>query len=66
MLNDGVGVDRAMGSELLPWPKRLTAPPRRLEELGISSDEFLHDNVSLGIPSIYFNQTSIFCQFLAY
>lgn len=48
MLNDGVGVDRAMGSELLPWPKRLTTPPPRLEELGISSDVFLHDNVSLG------------------
>ncbi|KAJ3699026.1 hypothetical protein LUZ61_002731 [Rhynchospora tenuis] len=37
-------VDRAMGSELLPWPKRLTAPPPRLEELGINSDKFLQDN----------------------
>jgi len=30
---------------LLPWPQRLTTPPPRLEELGISSNNFSEDNV---------------------
>ncbi|XP_020589065.1 probable methyltransferase PMT9 [Phalaenopsis equestris] len=38
-------VNRAKGSELLPWPQRLTAPPPRLEELGISSDKYQEDNL---------------------
>ncbi|KAK1295554.1 putative methyltransferase PMT9 [Acorus calamus] len=31
------------GSGLLPWPQRLTAPPPRLEELGISSKHYHED-----------------------
>ncbi|KAJ1260505.1 hypothetical protein BS78_10G237200 [Paspalum vaginatum] len=38
-------VNKFKGSELLPWPQRLTAPPPRLEELGISSNNFSEDNV---------------------
>ncbi|KAH7532431.1 hypothetical protein FEM48_Zijuj04G0019100 [Ziziphus jujuba var. spinosa] len=34
---------RARGSGLDPWPQRLTAAPPRLEELGISPEEFLED-----------------------
>ncbi|KAJ3695454.1 hypothetical protein LUZ60_000831 [Juncus effusus] len=37
-------VHRAKGSEILPWPQRLNAPPPRLEELKISSQKFLEDN----------------------
>ncbi|KAK3134414.1 hypothetical protein QOZ80_6AG0548840 [Eleusine coracana subsp. coracana] len=37
-------VNRAKGSELLPWPQRLTAPPPRLEELGTDSNNFTQDN----------------------
>ncbi|KAJ6794935.1 putative methyltransferase PMT9 isoform X1 [Iris pallida] len=37
-------VNRAKGSELAPWPLRLTAPPPRLEELGISSEKYQEDN----------------------
>lgn len=36
-------VHRAKGSELLPWPQRVTAPPPRLEEIGISSDKYRED-----------------------
>lgn len=36
-------VNRAKGSELVPWPQRLIAPPPRLEELGISSDKYQED-----------------------
>jgi hypothetical protein len=39
------GVNKVKGSELLPWPQRLTAPPPRLEEIGISSKNFSEDNV---------------------
>lgn len=31
------------GSGLVPWPKRLTAAPPRLEEIGIRSEEFQED-----------------------
>uniref|UniRef100_A0A0D9WTF4 Uncharacterized protein n=1 Tax=Leersia perrieri TaxID=77586 RepID=A0A0D9WTF4_9ORYZ len=37
-------VHKVKGSNLLPWPQRLTAPPPRLEELGISSNNFSEDN----------------------
>ncbi|KAI4970530.1 hypothetical protein ZWY2020_001444 [Hordeum vulgare] len=37
-------VNKVKGSELLPWPQRLTAPPPRLEEIGISSKNFSKDN----------------------
>eukprot|EP01018_Ginkgo_biloba_P030228 Gb_17864 [translate_table: standard] len=33
----------AKGSGLAPWPKRLTAPAPRLEELGISNEDFQKD-----------------------
>ncbi|CAN6220323.1 unnamed protein product [Urochloa humidicola] len=36
--------NKVKGSELLPWPQRLTAPPPRLEELGIGSDNFSEDS----------------------
>jgi hypothetical protein len=50
------GVNRVKGSELLPWPQRLTASPPRLEELGIHSDNFSQDNVSY--PMTCFANTS--------
>ncbi|XP_043724743.1 probable methyltransferase PMT9 isoform X1 [Telopea speciosissima] len=34
---------RERGSGLLPWPRRLTAAPPRLKELGISSEEYQED-----------------------
>ncbi|CAA0824527.1 Probable methyltransferase PMT9 [Striga hermonthica] len=34
---------REKWSGLKPWPQRLTAAPPRLEEIGISADEFLKD-----------------------
>lgn len=37
---------RARGSGLDPWPQRLTAASPRLEELGVSPEEFLEDTVS--------------------
>ncbi|XP_047059158.1 probable methyltransferase PMT9 [Lolium rigidum] len=37
-------VHKVKGSDLLPWPQRLTAPPPRLEEIGISSKNFSDDN----------------------
>ncbi|VAH68853.1 unnamed protein product [Triticum turgidum subsp. durum] len=37
-------VNKFKGSELLPWPQRLTAPPPRLEEIGISSKNFSEDS----------------------
>ncbi|KAK8950553.1 putative methyltransferase PMT9 [Platanthera guangdongensis] len=37
-------VNRAKGSELVPWPRRLTAPPPRLEEIGVSSEKYHEDN----------------------
>lgn len=33
-------------SGLLPWPQRLTAAPPRLEEIGVSAEEFQEDTVS--------------------
>ncbi|CAN6462129.1 unnamed protein product [Victoria cruziana] len=33
----------AMGSELMPWPARLTAPPPRLSDLGITPSKFKKD-----------------------
>lgn len=37
---------RARGTGLNPWPHRLTSAPPRLEEIGISPEEFLEDTVS--------------------
>ncbi|XP_073100455.1 probable methyltransferase PMT9 isoform X2 [Elaeis guineensis] len=37
-------VNRAKGSELVLWPRRLTTPPPRLEELSISPENFIEDN----------------------
>ncbi|KAA8548163.1 hypothetical protein F0562_004576 [Nyssa sinensis] len=37
---------REKGSGLEPWPQRLTAAPPRLEEVGVSPDEFQKDTVS--------------------
>lgn len=34
---------REKGSGLEPWPRRLTAPPPRLEEIGTSIEEFQND-----------------------
>lgn len=34
------------GSGLAPWPRRLTAAPPRLEDIGISPEEFVEDTVS--------------------
>lgn len=34
---------KGKGSGLLPWPQRLNAPPPRLEEIGISAEEFQSD-----------------------
>lgn len=34
---------RAKGSGLVPWPQRLTTPPPRLDELGISTEKYQED-----------------------
>lgn len=34
------------GSGLEPWPLRLTVAPPRLDEIGVSPDEFQKDTVS--------------------
>lgn len=39
-------VHRQKGSGLVPWPQRLTTAPSRLEEFGISAEEFQEDTVS--------------------
>ncbi|KAL5718040.1 hypothetical protein ACHQM5_010981 [Ranunculus cassubicifolius] len=36
-------VDTENGSGLVPWPRRLTAAPPRLEEVGISSERYQED-----------------------
>ncbi|XP_062010231.1 probable methyltransferase PMT9 [Rosa rugosa] len=36
-------VHRDRGSRLAPWPQRLTTPPPRLEEIGVSPEEFQED-----------------------
>lgn len=36
-------VHRQKGSGLVPWPQRLTTAPSRLEEFGISAEEFQED-----------------------
>ena len=35
----------AKGSGLVPWPKRLTTPPPRLEDLNVGEGEFKKDTV---------------------
>lgn len=35
------------GSGLQPWPKRLNGPPARLDEIGVSHDQFQEDTVSI-------------------
>lgn len=37
---------RERWSGLVPWPQRLTAAPPRLEEIGITAEEFQKDTVS--------------------
>lgn len=39
------------GSGLVPWPKRLTEAPPRLEEIGVSAEEFHEDTVCFCIYS---------------
>ena len=34
------------GSGLVPWPQRRTAAPPRLEDIGVSPEEFSEDTVS--------------------
>lgn len=51
---------RAKGSELAPWPQRLTAPPSRLDELGISAEKYQEDTVS------FCNLVSRFCDLLEF
>ncbi|KAJ7970740.1 S-adenosyl-L-methionine-dependent methyltransferases superfamily protein [Quillaja saponaria] len=36
-------IHRQRGSRLLPWPQRLTSPPPRLEEIGVTPEEFQED-----------------------
>ena len=36
---------RAKGSGLVPWPQRLTTAPPRLEEIGVTPEEFQEDTV---------------------
>lgn len=33
-------------SGLVPWPQRLTVAPPRLEDIGVSPEEFLEDTVT--------------------
>ena len=44
--------NRAKGSELAPWPARLTNPPHRLATLGYSSDMLEKDTV-IGICMLF-------------
>ena len=37
---------RLKGSGLIPWPRRLTSAPPRLEDVGVSAEEFKDDSVS--------------------
>ena len=37
---------KGKGSGLVPWPQRLTIPPPRLDDIGISAEEFQADTVS--------------------
>lgn len=46
LLLDTTGMHKERWSGLLPWPQRLTAAPPRLEEIGVSSEEFHEDTVS--------------------
>lgn len=41
---------RERWSGLVPWPRRLTAPPPRLEEIGVIPAEFQEDTVSARMP----------------
>lgn len=38
-------VHKGKSSGLLPWPQRLTEPPPRLEDIGISAEEYQSDTV---------------------
>ena len=38
---------KVKGSGLVPWPQRLSAAPPRLEDLGVSPEEFSEDTVSV-------------------
>ncbi|XP_050384021.1 probable methyltransferase PMT9 [Argentina anserina] len=38
-------VHRERGSKLAPWPQRLKAAPPRLEEIGVSPEEFKEDSI---------------------
>lgn len=38
---------KGKGSGLEPWPSRLTGPPPRLDEIGVSVDQFQEDSVSI-------------------
>lgn len=40
------------GSRLAPWPQRLTTAPPRLEEIGVSAEEFQEDTVRFLITSL--------------
>lgn len=38
---------KGKGSGLQPWPSRLIEPPPRLDEIGVSHDQFQEDTVSI-------------------
>ncbi|CAK7328164.1 unnamed protein product [Dovyalis caffra] len=41
------------GSGLVPWPQRLTAAPPRLEEIGVTPEQFRKDTVVLPLSNIW-------------
>lgn len=46
ILFEKTGMHKEKGSGLEPWPQRVIAPPPRLEEIGVSPQEFQKDTVS--------------------
>lgn len=41
------GMHKERWSGLVPWPRRLIAPPPRLEEVGVTPAQFREDTVIL-------------------
>ena len=44
---DNSEMHKRKGSGLEPWPIRLTGPPPRLDEIGVTPDQFREDTVSI-------------------
>lgn len=49
------------GSGLVPWPNRLKAAPPRLEEVGVTPEEFHEDTVSFWNSMITLFNVVVYC-----